>query len=61
MHPRAALQAPEGMRKSHMDWLLNFVGRFSDAIATTPWYYQLPVWGIAAILAYVLTRMVRDV
>ncbi|WP_255560200.1 hypothetical protein [Reyranella humidisoli] len=44
-----------------MDWLLNFVGRFSDAIATTPWYYQLPVWGVAAILTYVFTRMIRDV
>jgi hypothetical protein len=41
--------------------LLKFVGRFSDVIATTPWYYQLPVWGGAACLGYVLTRMVRDV
>jgi hypothetical protein len=52
---------PTGMRESSMDWLLNFVGRFSDAIATTPWYYQLPVWGVAAILTYVFTRMIRDV
>lgn len=47
------------MPTSLMDWALNFVGKFSDTIATTPWYFQLPVWGILAIVIYVLISMIR--
>lgn len=48
------------MPKSDMDWLLNFVGKVSDFLGTAPWYFQLPLWGIFAILIYVLVVMVRE-
>jgi len=47
------------MATSSMDWFLNFVGKFSDSIAATPWYFQMPVWALLAIIVYVLISMIR--
>lgn len=41
-----------------MEALLQFIGKFSDGIATTPWYFQAPLWAIAAIIVYVLCKMI---